>query len=243
MTFKWCQLWIWTPWCSLLWMAIPFLAYRLHHYTANKCNISSYALMSHTCMFTACSSSPCLHDGTCILDSSYTYHCACLAGYTGKRCENGESLTKLKPLRYGHAWKNVCFLRKNGSGERKNACRFQSQARINQSLQHTVGMTWVFHLLEHLKDVRLTVLTLMKSKNYWVIFFWNQTHLVLTNESRTDFFLKAFFFCCCCRPESGRWFTVTREKSVVWTRFRPAAFPVCAVPSMVWSINFSRHIK
>ncbi|XP_019934513.2 inactive serine protease PAMR1 isoform X1 [Paralichthys olivaceus] len=35
----------------------------------------------------ACSSSPCLHDGTCILDSSYTYHCACLAGYTGKRCE------------------------------------------------------------------------------------------------------------------------------------------------------------
>lgn len=36
----------------------------------------------------ACSSSPCLHDGTCILDSSYTYHCACLGGYTGKRCEN-----------------------------------------------------------------------------------------------------------------------------------------------------------
>ncbi|XP_049929700.1 inactive serine protease PAMR1 [Epinephelus moara] len=36
----------------------------------------------------ACSSSPCLHDGTCILDSSFTYHCACLAGYTGKRCEN-----------------------------------------------------------------------------------------------------------------------------------------------------------
>uniref|UniRef100_A0A3Q2T3U7 Inactive serine protease PAMR1 n=1 Tax=Fundulus heteroclitus TaxID=8078 RepID=A0A3Q2T3U7_FUNHE len=36
----------------------------------------------------ACSSSPCLHDGTCILDTSYTYHCACLAGYTGKRCEN-----------------------------------------------------------------------------------------------------------------------------------------------------------
>ncbi|XP_070687463.1 inactive serine protease PAMR1 [Pempheris klunzingeri] len=35
-----------------------------------------------------CSSSPCLHDGTCILDNSYTYRCACLAGYTGKRCEN-----------------------------------------------------------------------------------------------------------------------------------------------------------
>ncbi|NXI38363.1 PAMR1 protease, partial [Galbula dea] len=37
---------------------------------------------------TACSSSPCLHDGTCILDQSSTYRCACLAGYTGNRCEN-----------------------------------------------------------------------------------------------------------------------------------------------------------
>ncbi|NXK55120.1 PAMR1 protease, partial [Chauna torquata] len=37
---------------------------------------------------TACSSSPCLHDGTCILDKSGTYRCACLAGYTGNRCEN-----------------------------------------------------------------------------------------------------------------------------------------------------------
>ncbi|NXO60298.1 PAMR1 protease, partial [Aramus guarauna] len=37
---------------------------------------------------TACSSSPCLHDGTCILDKSDTYKCACLAGYTGNRCEN-----------------------------------------------------------------------------------------------------------------------------------------------------------
>ncbi|XP_075996788.1 inactive serine protease PAMR1 [Genypterus blacodes] len=36
----------------------------------------------------ACSSSPCLHDGTCILDTSYSYHCACLAGYTGKQCEH-----------------------------------------------------------------------------------------------------------------------------------------------------------
>ncbi|XP_066524688.1 inactive serine protease PAMR1 isoform X2 [Hoplias malabaricus] len=35
----------------------------------------------------ACTSSPCQHDGTCILDSSHSYHCACLAGYTGKRCE------------------------------------------------------------------------------------------------------------------------------------------------------------
>ncbi|NXX31343.1 PAMR1 protease, partial [Nicator chloris] len=37
---------------------------------------------------TACSSSPCLHDGTCILDKSSNYKCACLAGYTGNRCEN-----------------------------------------------------------------------------------------------------------------------------------------------------------
>ncbi|KAM6336110.1 inactive serine protease PAMR1 isoform 4-T4 [Podargus strigoides] len=35
-----------------------------------------------------CSSSPCLHDGTCILEKSGTYKCACLAGYTGNRCEN-----------------------------------------------------------------------------------------------------------------------------------------------------------
>ncbi|KAF1396728.1 Inactive serine protease PAMR1, partial [Spheniscus humboldti] len=37
---------------------------------------------------TACSSSPCLHDGTCILDKRGTYKCACLAGYTGNHCEN-----------------------------------------------------------------------------------------------------------------------------------------------------------
>ncbi|XP_018620783.2 inactive serine protease PAMR1 isoform X1 [Scleropages formosus] len=36
----------------------------------------------------ACSSSPCLHDGTCILDSVGSFRCACLAGYTGPRCEN-----------------------------------------------------------------------------------------------------------------------------------------------------------
>ncbi|XDV52339.1 hypothetical protein PO909_021076 [Leuciscus waleckii] len=35
-----------------------------------------------------CSSSPCMHDGTCILHSSHSFHCACLAGYTGKRCEH-----------------------------------------------------------------------------------------------------------------------------------------------------------
>ncbi|XP_060620780.2 inactive serine protease PAMR1 isoform X2 [Anolis sagrei] len=37
---------------------------------------------------TACSSSPCLHDGTCVLDKIGGYKCACLAGYTGNRCES-----------------------------------------------------------------------------------------------------------------------------------------------------------
>ncbi|KAM6157707.1 inactive serine protease PAMR1 isoform 1-T1 [Rhynchocyon petersi] len=35
-----------------------------------------------------CSSSPCFHDGTCLLDKGGLYKCACLAGYTGQRCEN-----------------------------------------------------------------------------------------------------------------------------------------------------------
>ncbi|ELK35967.1 Inactive serine protease PAMR1, partial [Myotis davidii] len=37
---------------------------------------------------TACSSSPCFHDGTCLIDQTGSYRCACLAGYTGRRCEN-----------------------------------------------------------------------------------------------------------------------------------------------------------
>ncbi|XP_039599900.1 inactive serine protease PAMR1 [Polypterus senegalus] len=36
----------------------------------------------------ACLSSPCLHDGTCLLDATRSFRCACLAGYTGKQCEN-----------------------------------------------------------------------------------------------------------------------------------------------------------
>uniref|UniRef100_A0A3P8W6U0 Inactive serine protease PAMR1 n=1 Tax=Cynoglossus semilaevis TaxID=244447 RepID=A0A3P8W6U0_CYNSE len=50
----------------------------------------------------ACSSSPCLHDGTCILDSSYTYHCACLAGYTGKRCEHEKNCPPHPRLYHGY---------------------------------------------------------------------------------------------------------------------------------------------
>ncbi|KAG8125945.1 hypothetical protein E2320_021022, partial [Naja naja] len=37
---------------------------------------------------TGCSSSPCLHDGTCLIDKIGDYKCACLAGYTGNRCES-----------------------------------------------------------------------------------------------------------------------------------------------------------
>lgn len=40
--------------------------------------------------FLACSSSPCLHDGTCTLDKIGGYRCACLAGFTGNRCESCE---------------------------------------------------------------------------------------------------------------------------------------------------------
>lgn len=68
---------------------------------------SVQTLMSSTFTSTACSSSPCLHDGTCILDSSHTYRCACLGGYTGKNCENGEfqssSTRRLLISRYSHA--------------------------------------------------------------------------------------------------------------------------------------------
>ncbi|XP_072128291.1 inactive serine protease PAMR1 [Mobula birostris] len=35
-----------------------------------------------------CSSSPCLHDGKCLQLGPVSYQCACLAGYTGRWCEN-----------------------------------------------------------------------------------------------------------------------------------------------------------
>lgn len=37
---------------------------------------------------TVCSPSPCFHDGTCIVEKTGSYKCACLAGYTGEHCEN-----------------------------------------------------------------------------------------------------------------------------------------------------------
>lgn len=128
--------------------------------------------MSYTCMFIACSSSPCLHDGTCILDSSYTYHCACLAGYTGQRCENGESVTTEASVVWSRL-KNagiVCFGGKWKWGK-KEMPAVSNHGRIKQS--HTVSMTWVFHLSKYLKDTCFTVLTLTKFQNYFSDFLWN----------------------------------------------------------------------
>ncbi|MBN3278622.1 PAMR1 protease, partial [Polyodon spathula] len=44
----------------------------------------------------ACLSSPCLHDGTCLLDTALSFRCACLAGFTGKQCENNKLPLKNK---------------------------------------------------------------------------------------------------------------------------------------------------
>lgn len=60
----------------------------------------------------ACTSFPCLHEGTCIDLPGGTYICVCLANYTGNMCENeietinydvpafnGHSYIQLKPLK------------------------------------------------------------------------------------------------------------------------------------------------
>ena len=38
-----------------------------------------------------CTTSPCLHGGTCIADESQGYNCTCPAGYSGRNCEIGEN--------------------------------------------------------------------------------------------------------------------------------------------------------
>uniref|UniRef100_A0A8C4TGN7 Inactive serine protease PAMR1-like n=1 Tax=Erpetoichthys calabaricus TaxID=27687 RepID=A0A8C4TGN7_ERPCA len=57
----------------------------------------------------ACLSSPCLHDGTCLLDATRSFRCACLAGYTGKQCENCELCASLllSPLNSSSCHTNV----------------------------------------------------------------------------------------------------------------------------------------
>ncbi|XP_056134942.1 inactive serine protease PAMR1 isoform X2 [Lampris incognitus] len=40
-----------------------------------------------------CSPSPCLHHGTCIMDPLHSFHCVCVAGYTGHRCEKSAPIT------------------------------------------------------------------------------------------------------------------------------------------------------
>ncbi|XP_014448575.1 inactive serine protease PAMR1 isoform X2 [Tupaia chinensis] len=57
---------------------------------------------------TACSSSPCLHDGTCLLDKTGSFTCACLAGYTGSRCESVlEEKNCSDPGGLGHGYRKV----------------------------------------------------------------------------------------------------------------------------------------
>lgn len=115
---------------------------------------------------TACSSSPCLHDGTCILDSSHTYHCACLGGYTGKNCEHGE-LEDTNYLLFVGVWS--VFL-----GQLHTSCY--------------LGESFLFR---------------------------NRKHLVTTKPSL------AGLLCLWCITKELR--LVTRLKSVVWKKLRPAA--------------------
>lgn len=96
-------------------------------------------------MFAACSSSPCLHDGTCILDTSYTFHCACLAGYTGKRCESGESLMSVQFDHVGKMSIYHGFLGVWGGNPAENK-GFNLVGGISQCVQHAAGMTYIFHL-------------------------------------------------------------------------------------------------
>lgn len=63
---------------------------------------------------------------------------------------------------------------------------------------------------------------------------YNSSYMLIKNWLPPFFF---FLFFSLLLPRGRQWFTVTRERSVVWTRFRPAAFPVCAVPSMVLVIE------
>ncbi|XP_056595372.1 inactive serine protease PAMR1 isoform X3 [Triplophysa dalaica] len=60
----------------------------------------------------ACVSSPCFHDGTCIAESSHSFHCACLAGYTGKRCEH--VLECRRPLSLPHGTTKYLDVRVGG---------------------------------------------------------------------------------------------------------------------------------
>jgi len=63
---------------------------------------------------TACSSSPCFHDGTCLLDKTGSYKCACLAGYTGQRCENREYASGVGVrVSVGLAWRGLWELVKS----------------------------------------------------------------------------------------------------------------------------------
>uniref|UniRef100_A0A1D5RI69 Peptidase domain containing associated with muscle reration 1 n=1 Tax=Macaca mulatta TaxID=9544 RepID=A0A1D5RI69_MACMU len=78
---------------------------------------------------TACSSSPCFHDGTCVLDKAGSYKCACLAGYTGQRCENLLEAGKSK-IKASEDSLSVCGKIENVTAPKTQGLRWPWQAAI-----------------------------------------------------------------------------------------------------------------
>lgn len=76
--------------------------------------------------------------------------------------------------------------------------------------------------MRHWKDMRLNVLRLTKSLNYFSNF-----HLKIGTPSHNKFtenwFLPWGFSLMLLLPQSRQWFIFTRERFVVWTEIRPAA--------------------
>lgn len=182
------------------------------------------------CMFTACSSSPCLHDGTCILDSSYTYHCACLAGYTGKRCENGEFVTCTERSCMKNFDIFLFFRGGNLSGKRMKTCLQALIKGKNEPVCRAVGMTSIFRLLNHSKVMSYCIDAYEISELFESFSSKIRPTYLQPAYWEIDLFPKGcfffFFLLLLWLPRGRRWFTVTRMRSVVWMRFRPAAFPV-----------------
>lgn len=184
--------------------------------------------MSHSCTLTACSSSPCLHDGTCILDSSYAYRCACLGGYTGQRCENGE-------LPHDRAVNTLIFCvwgLLHSCGKRKSSLVNHREKQVFTVC--TLGITSISH---GIWEACLNILTRMKLQSQEANKFigsqfesflpWNWTHLAMRNPRHQS------TSCMLLLPKGRQWFTVTRERSAVWAAFRPAVFSIRADPATV----------
>lgn len=67
--------------------------------------------------------------------------------------------------------------------KKKHNLQALNSGRTRESLQQTVGMTWIFHLMRHAKDMHFILLTLTKSPRISVFSISNQTHPV---TSRAD---------------------------------------------------------